>query len=484
MSVKVKNGIGFSSRTGAVYMDMAVAGNSQYDPARPVKNVPVDNSVDRISAWAKWGADNQLPLQMLAEIEKCGILNSIIDGKARFAVCNGILPALVHYDKGGQMVVDDIVMDPEISDFLDDNNHFFHTFSWMKDQCAFGNGVARFMLNGGRDKIASFQRDDITEMRYQKQDTYTGRIDNIFLSAYWDKVGNNPLDYRIIKTPLLHWNNPLEDLRKKVSGSNQNEFALTFRYPGWNRKYYSMPLWYAALLWVRIAQGVPEMKAAMFKNNFRPKYMVIISEKYWDRVFEKDVNGQTKIADDYTAEQIEEKKQKVYDDIDEHLFGNENAYKTIFVDGYYDQSGKLIPEIEIKPIEDTTKNGEFLPDSAAANSEIAFAMLFNPAIIGANMPSGPYTNSQGGSNVRESTLIQVIIHELERQNVRRIFNVIKRFNNWDKQFAKTGQKLEFIIPATIPTTLDTGSNVKPMVTGVSPADNSANNKTPSSNGTN
>lgn len=459
MSVHLKNGIGFSTKSGALFID---AGSASPTPARKVTNVPIDDN-EKALPWARWGRDNRLPFTMFQDIETCGILNSIIDGKARFAVNNGILPAIVHYEKNGQMVVDDIVMAPEIQDFLDDNNHFFHCYAWMKDQCAFGNGVARFMLSGARDKIASFQRDDVTEMRYQKQDA-TGRINNIYLSAHWEKV-SSVNDNRIITVPLLNWNNPLRDLQERVSGSKNVEFAMTFKYPGWGKKYYSTPLWYAAHKWVKIAQGVPEMKAAMFENNFRPKYMVVISEKYWERVFLDE-----KEWDDYTDVQIAEKKNKVYDDIDEHLAGNHNAYKTIFVDGYYSPDGKLIPEIEIKPIDDTTKQGELLPDSAAANSEIAFATLFNPAIIGANMPSGPYTNSQGGSNVRESTLIQVIIHELERQNVRRIFNVIKRFNGWDKQYVTNEkQRLEFIIPATIPTTLDTGSNVKPMVTGASPA---------------
>lgn len=466
MSVRIKNGIGFSARSGALFLDL---GSASTTPARIVTNVPVEDN-DKAYPWAKWGQNNLLPCEMFNDIETCHILNSIIDGKARFAINNGILPALVHYEKNGQMVIDEIVMANEIQDFLDDNNHFFQCYGWMKDQCGFGNGVARFMLNGGRDQIASFQRDDVTEMRYQKQDA-AGRINNIYLSAHWEKV-RSPNDNRIITIPLLNWNNPLKDLTERVAGSNKVEFAMTFKYPGWGKKYYSMPLWHAAIKWVKIAQGVPEMKAAMFENNFRPKYMVVISEKYWERVF---LDEGEKNWEDYTDSQIAEKKNKVYDDIDEHLAGNKNAYKTVFVDGYFSPDGKLVPEIEIKPIDDTTKQGELLPDSAAANSEIAFAMLFNPAIIGANMPSGPYTNSQGGSNVRESTLIQVIIHELERQNVRRIFNVIKRFNGWDKKYVKDqNQKLEFIIPATIPTTLDTGSNVKPMITGASPAQDPAN----------
>ena len=467
--VLIKKGIGYGESSRSAFIDMAaVSGTVAYD-TKPFPETKPDPSTDRSTVWAKWGSNNLLPQDMTNDIETCGILNSIIDGKARFAINNGILPALVHYEKNGQMVIDDIIIESEIDEFLEDNNHFFHCFGWMKDQCGFANSVARLGLTRNKTKIGIFQRDDITEMRYEKMNQETGIIERIFLSAEWKRVGNNINDNRIQKIPLLSWNNPLHDLRERVKGgSNHLHYALTNKYPSWGKKYYATPLWYAAMKWVKIAQGVPEMKAAMFEHNFRPKYMVVISEKFWQNKFNK-TDTESKNWEDYTEEERDKKKQEVFDDIDKHLAGNENAYKTIFVDGWYDQqTGKVIPEIQIIAIEDPTKAGELLPDSAAANSEIAFAMLFNPAIMGASMPSGPYTNSQGGSNVRESTLIQVIIHELERQNVRRIFNVIKRFNGWDKSVVKNEkQKLEFIIPATIPTTLDTGSNVKPMVTGVS-----------------
>jgi hypothetical protein len=472
MAKQFPGGIAFGQKSGAVFINAAHAGSGDV-AIQPIRPTIKDESSDKSTPWARWGSDNKLPMQMAADIETCGILDAIIDGKARFGLCNGLLPALVHYNENGETIIDEIVTDPEIMDFLEDNNHFFQTMGWMKDLCGFGNGVARILLNLGRDKITAFQRDDITEMRYEKMNPSTGIIENILLSADWDKI-KSINDNRIRKINLLNPSNPLADLRNKIkTTSHLTEFAITFKYPTWNKKYYSMPRWYAAREWVKIAQGIPSMKAAMFANNMRPKYMVMITQAYWSKVF----SGEGKAVDDYTEQQIQEKKQALYDEIDQYLAGNDNAYKTVFCDSYTAPDGTLHPEIEITPIEDTTKQGELLPDSAAANSEIAFSMLFNPAIIGASMPSGPYTNSQGGSNVREATLIQVIIHELERRNIRTLFNLIKRFNGWDKAaFIKPGTTLEFIIPATIPTTLDTGSNVKPMVTGISP------NKT-DSNGT-
>jgi len=88
-------------------------------------------------------------------------------------------------------------------------------------------------------------------------------------------------------------------------------------------------------------------------------------------------------------------------------------------------------------------------------------MLFNLAIVGGNQASGLYESSQGGSNVRESILMQIIIRELERMYVRKVYNIIKRYNGWDVRHPG----LEFVIPATVLTTLDTGGSSKPVMTG-------------------
>lgn len=478
--VEMVNGIGFSQYSGAMYMDMAAINGAtspiQSDPpAKPFQQT-VKNEIVQSTPWAIWGDDNLLPNTLADYLDTCGILNAIVDGKSRFALCEGLVPARVIRNKSGQIEVVDIVNDPEINDFLDANNHYYHCFSWMKDICGFRNGVARYMLDKERKKIAAFQRDDITEMRYELMDKKTGKIDKIYLSASWDRVGKyltGDNEEYVKKITLLDKNNPVQDLTNKVDGGSDIEFAVTFMYPGWRKKYYATPLWYAALEWVKIAQKVPKWKDAMFNNSIRPRYMVLIHKDFW----QKYLLAGGKNLDSYSAKEIEEKKSRFYDDIDEHLTGTENAFKAIFTEFNYTQDGKMMQDIEIKVIDDKLPQGEYLPESAVANSEIAFSELFNPSILGSNLPSGPYTNSQGGSNVRESILMQVILHEFERKMIQRFMSIPKYFNGWNKKHQKSDAFFEFIIPATIPTTLDTGGSTKPMI-----QQNPDNNK-PAANGT-
>jgi hypothetical protein len=454
MSVKVINGIGYSELTGTQYINMAAVKTTQDTINNPITpTIPQDRMPSM--PWSPWGTNNLQPQEMAEDIKTCGILNSIIDGKARFAMCQGMVPAIVKRDeKTGQQIIDKYINDAEIEDFLDNNNQFFQLYGWMKDLVGYGQCVARIGLNRKKSpKITRFLRDDVTEYRSSKKNAKR-IIPSIWLSAEWARVRGKD-DPKVIEVPLLDPNNPALDLQKKVSAGSGNQFAITFRYPDWTKHYYSDPLWWACLKWVKIAQGVPEMKAAIFENSIHVKYVVVIYEKYWEKAFGAD-NWKN-----YSDKEKEEKINKVYDDIDQFLVGSKNAYKSVFTTGYRDQDGNEWQDIKIIPVEDYMKDGKLLPDSAAANSEIAFAMHYNNAIIGGNQPAGPYEKTQGGSNVRESVLLQIILHEIERQYVRCIMNVIAHFNGWKEKFPG----LQFIIPATILTTLDTGGSTKPITTG-------------------
>lgn len=453
--VVVKNGIGYSEASGARYFDMALAGTVEDRIKSPITSTIPSDKMPAMP-WSPWGTNNLLPMEMAADIESCGILNAIIDGKARFALNNGVVPVITERSKeSGQKVIKEYVTDPEILDFLEANDAFYQVYGWMKDQVGFAQGICRYGLNkGAKPKIVSFQRDDVTEFRYEKKDS-KGIINNIYLAAEWDKVRGSS-DNRLLKVPLLNSYAPGYDLKKRIERGTggQREFALSFRYPGWQRHYYPIPMWYAAHKWVKIAQGVPEMKAAIFENSIHVKYVVVIHEGYWQKAF----GGEWKTL---TLAQQQEKRNKVYDDIDNFLVGSKNAYKSIFVTGYRDPDGKTYSEIEIKPVQDNTTDGKLLPDSAAANSEIAFAMHYNNTVLGGNQVQGPYDKGNGGSNIRESILLQVIFHELERQNVRRNLMVPAVVNGWTEKYPG----LDFIVPATVLTTLDTGAGTKPVVPG-------------------
>lgn len=423
-------------------------------PAKPAKETVPDEVALKTMPWSPWGCDNLLGQQYVSDIEKCAALYSIIEGRARFAYCQGLVPAIIHTDILGQRVVDRIVDDQEIMDFLEDNNYEDHVYAWMKDAIAFGWMVVRFVLDKAGERIVTFERNDPSEVRFAKQDPATGKISDLYFSANWDRV-TSPNDNRVFKIPLLNYKNTLADLREKAA-AGQREFAYVVRFPGWGKHYYPLAPWMPAYKWVKIAQSVPEMKAAIFENSMRPKYKVIVMPEYWTNKYGDDWQ-------EWDEDKQEAMKGAFYDEIDEMLHGKENQGKTIFVNGHLlDDSGKVITDIDIVPIKDEMQQGELLPDSAAANSEISIGTLWNPALTGGNQKEGVYAGNEGGSNVRESHLFQTILHEMERTAVRKIFRIPRKFNKWDEGKFKG---LDFIVPMTVLTTTDTGASTKPVVTG-------------------
>ncbi|RYD84401.1 MAG: hypothetical protein EOP84_05580 [Verrucomicrobiaceae bacterium] len=457
---RATTGIGFRTRSEAAFIDMGAA---PYAAARQIQST-VPYELFRHLPWSPWGDDNLAPDRLLQDIETCGILFQIIDSQARYGICEGIRPVIMGVGDRGERIIEKYVDDAEILDFLEANDHYTQGYGWLKDLRAWSWGAGRFVLNQGYNKIVSFQRDDVTECRYDRKDPRTGKMSRLWYSGAWAHVRNTN-DERVFSEPLLDRTRMLQDLREKAA-EKVPVHAFTFGMPGWGKHYYPTQPWFPAYLWVKIAQGIPEMKASLYKNAMRPKYMIIIQEEFW----EKKYGAEWPLDDPKKQEEI---RQGFYDEVDEWLVGAKNSNKSIFTQGYRDADGNVWTDIEIKAIEDNTKNGELLPDDAAANTAISFVMGYNLGANGGNQKSGLYSENQGGSNIREAGLDQVIRMEPERRQIMRIMNVIRDFNGWNTGKFKG---LEFIIPATILTTLDTGGGTKPIVTGGAQPNDKKNKK--------
>ena len=454
------NGIAFGSKSGALFFDISANSNAVV-PARDAVETSEPAKDFKIFEWAPWGANNLHPLTLKRMIDDCGELQSIIRGKAIFTVNRGVLPVQGKYNGNGEYEIEKVIQDDDIDEFLEGSDMYETLYSLVKDNYGYGNFCGRFMLNAARNAIARIRRDDITEMRYKRLNE-KNISDGIFLCSEWDRVGATA-DKNVIAFRLLNMRNISDDLKDIIDNTKLVEIAFTGRESDWGTKYYSDPDWYAARNWVNINIGVPTMKAAMYENNMRPKYIVKIYHEFWDKfVYIDTETGEPKDYDYASKKQL---RDTFLTNVDTYLAGSENAYKSIFTEFFLDTTGnspQKVQYIEIEPVEDKSIDGELLKDSSTSGSMIAFSMGWNPAINGGNLPSGPYTNSQGGSNVRESTLLQIMVAEPERQRMLRILNIVSRFNGWNTKYPG----FKWVISSTIPTTLDTGGSSKPAVEGV------------------
>lgn len=163
--------------------------------------------------------------------------------------------------------------------------------------------------------------------------------------------------------------------------------------------------------------------------------------------------GEKYPSKDYSAKEREAAIQKYMDSVEQNLCGPDNAEKPIF--SHYavnEMNGRIEEEWKIKPLENKYQGSDNLPVSAAANSEILFALMVNPNVLGAGMPGGTYAGNQGGSNIREAFLVNIANAWIDRQNILDPIELYIKMNGMPE--------CELRFRNTVLVTLDTGSGTK------------------------
>jgi hypothetical protein len=202
---------------------------------------------------------------------------------------------------------------------------------------------------------------------------------------------------------------------------------------------------------MEIANSIPKYKKALFEHQMSLKYHIKVPQTYWASIYPKWEKMEQKERDSI----IDAK----YDEMDEFLSGAENAQKAFISHYAVDKfTNKPLPGWEIIPLDDKSKNDKYLPDAAAANSEILFSFLVDPTIFGAGSPGGtPYSGGAGsGSDKRESFLILTALMQADRDLILQPWEFVKEYNRYDPDYQLRFQD-------TVLTTLDTGAGTaKPI----------------------
>lgn len=403
--------------------------------------------------WANWGSDNRKPDTLAEKIGKSGVLISAIGAKARIAIGKGICPVIItgRNKKDGQEEME-WLYDAEIEDWLELNNDYFNSLNSIRDIIGYGWTHARITMGNGHKNIAGYKTDDVVKCRVGKMNATSGEIEQTFFSPCWREVSG--ADSKKVKAiRMLSENNELSNLEARIkAGDRTPEYSVISRGHLDGRSYYANPIWYSVIDWVDLVIKVPEMKMAMFNNQMSIKYMITISARYFEK-------GDPK-WNSYTSEERQQKFIAKVAEINTHLTGNDKAYKSIAVSSYMDPSGKEIKDITIDVLDDKVKDGKLLPESSAGDKQILFSLMMNPTIMGANTFGGGEGGAGSGSDIREAYLVQIMLMEAERRMNSKIFNLIKRFNGWQKKYE--GKNLQFRYPNLILTTLDTGGSTAPV----------------------
>ncbi len=395
---------------------------------------------------ADWGSSNNFPDTAVTTIEKVGVLNTGLKFLRNLTIGQGIFPVKVNgYDSRGNEVLE-VVSDSNLRRFINSRMVRRYIEKALRDYLKFGPAFVQLIPSVDGSKMVGINTINALYCRLSVANS-AGLIEKCIVSGKWPDTPQ--IDDCTIIDALDEYD-PWDDLQRRIKTKTikGRSFVYVVRDSWSNAEYYSTPIWYSAYQagWTDVATAVPLFLKKAYTNQITWKYHVKIPYTFWDRKFP---------AGEYKTKTERQTAIEDYmDQIEDNLTSADNASKTIFT--FYEinpVNGKAEEQWIIEPIQNKLSSENDLISSAAANSEILFALMINPNVMGAGMPGGTYAGNQGGSNIREAFLVNIANAWVDRQNILDPLETFLRFNG-------LSDDIELRFRNTVLTTLDTGSGTE------------------------
>lgn len=388
-----------------------------------------------------WGSGNNAPQKVLDLIKKIGVAGKVVQVATAAHFGTGL--ALYEEDDEGNKIRVPYRKHPKIREFDKINNFNLFYSEIINDLEIHDMCFPEFCLTNDFNSIYYVKRQQPAHARFVVMNEKTGRIEYVALCADWENASDETVEI----VPCFSQYDYHEDIKAVCQEKKYHKFIIAFHYVKNGEVYYNQPFWHAPLKngWADLILSVPEVKNAIAENQLHFKYLIHVSEEYFQRAYGPNSAGGWN-WNDFSAKKQESEKKALVDAIDGHMRGKQAAGRSMSVPMFTTPDGKFVKSIEVEVIEDKIKDGAYLPDASAGNYEIAFAKGVDPSIIGAGIPGG--SNLSGsGSDKREAYTILCANMVINRTISLLIFYLIRDWNNW-------GDDLDAGFPNVILTTLD------------------------------
>lgn len=391
--------------------------------------------------FAPWGESNTEPQNILKQIGDIGVAG------------RGILTNVyAHYGTGLNLYEEDELGNkqkvgykkyPAFVEFDKINYANQIALEFIHDFECFSMGFVEFVLSRDFNRVNRMKRQPASFCRFEVMNEKSGRIQNVAINANWSSPDHNFTQV----VPCFSMYDYFDDIKAYCKKKKIYKFIIPFFAPRLGEVYYNKPFWTAPLKngWADVVLSVPAVKNAIAKNQTHFKYLIHVSEKYF-----QISNGTDKhngyVWDSFSAKEKIEKKRELIDALDAHMSGVEAGGRSLTVPMIPGMDGKPEETIKIVPIDDKLKDGAYLPDASAANTEILFALGVDPSIVGIGIP-GSSNLSGSGSDKREAYTILCANKMADRTISTLPFYFVRDWNGW-------GDDLDFGFPNVNLTTLD------------------------------
>lgn len=345
---------------------------------------------DEGGVYAEWGRDGFLPTRWREAFEKSTTAAAAIQKKIEIIYGEGMGYYRVKYDKDGNEVRD-YSRDKRIDEFFRNIRVEDFIVARLKDFFYYGNIWAECIKSEVGNDIASIRHLDSEFCRFHRRDKKDGIIKHVGYSAFFSQ-NTQPASENVIDIPLAPTHN-FEEWYKEFKG---NKFIIHSSLFSPGHTYYQMPPW-AGLMrkegWLEVSNSIPEILLPLHQNQVKIRYLFKVANEYWNFWY-KDWDAfdetQRKIA---IKEKTDELNKKL---VTPNRLNIYSLLTTVFANPV---TQKLVSGIEIEAIDDKIKEDAYIPNSQAADSQIAIALGMDPSELGLQ-PEGGKMGAGSGSDKR------------------------------------------------------------------------------------
>lgn len=453
---------------GMAYMQFANAAVIKASDNREMFAMPADfryipqaDSTGLDHKMIPWGSTNTLPQDIITKASKVPDITSNHLFNVQLGYGSGIIPVRVQEVDTSKHEVNlkyvPVLDNAEINQFFEDNDINGFLREQLVDMNYFFNCFPEIILNmddPDKRKIIEISSKEAAFSRWTMLNE-KGHIPYHLYSGKWGQGNNTPAD--VIATEVLSPRNTILDLKRRIgreplAGSTKKvddrcfRYIIPARFPVPGRTYYSKPPWYALIEsgWYDFALLIPEFKRALLNNQMTIKYIVYLHENYFDEIFKTE--GQT------TDKEKRDRIKLEYNNIQNFLSGAPNTGKGTISRIKYTPDGKEVKMVQIVPVENMFKGGEYIEDSEEVSNIIAYGMGVHASLIGSHGKGGTIS----GSETRELFIIKQAIQKSLRDLLLKPLYVAKAINKWDPT-------IQFVIPNLQLTTLDQGTGAEKKI---------------------
>lgn len=394
-----------------------------------------------------WGQDNDMPYKIMDLIEQDETVSTCLMWNAQMCYGSGLQ---YNTDEATNKVAD------EVEEWLLENSLPTYFLGVAQDMKHWGFAISVIILSKDRKHISRLIRKEACYCRFSRANEKTGVIEKVYYGPWRDEVTLKDIE----TIPLLNEQNPWGDLQERLKdGKNKDvKFAIVTRMPTSDHTYYPIPYW-AALFrsnWYDIKRLIGLAKKSKIQNASPIRYLVEISDKYFERLFRQEG-----ITD---PKKRQEKVVAVKQEILDFLSGAENSGKTWFANFYVSPDGKENHEVMITRIDDKKEGGDWESDIQESVNMICFTFQVHSNLVGSVPGKSQMNNS--GSDKRELYTIAQALQKPYHDLMFLVHRIIIKFNGWK------GVKPE--VPFIQLTTLDEGMDAKQVKPSNSNSDENSN----------